>query len=60
MKKTSKKWYQSRTIQVGLASILTSIAMGLTGELQWAEVFFGAQGIAMIILRLVTEDKIEV
>lgn len=53
-----KKFFQSKTIWTGLATIMTGIGMYVSGEQQLQELTMSFVGFIFIILRLVTSTSI--
>lgn len=53
-----KPFYKSKTIWAGIAAIVASAGLYFTGESTWMEAFLGAQGLVVILLRIVTEEPI--
>ena len=53
-----KKLFKSKTFWVGLAQTVTALGLYFTGEQQLNEVLFGAGGVLMIVMRMVTTQSI--
>jgi hypothetical protein len=53
-----KKLFKSKTFWVGLAQVVTALGLYFTGEQQLNEVLFGAGGVLMIVMRMVTTQSI--
>lgn len=56
-KQTSKKWYKSKVVWVGILTILGGVITGISGELQTGSELT-ALGIINIILRYMTSQSI--
>ena len=54
-----KKWYKSKTVKAGVATILTGIALYLTGDQTLQELAITGVGVIFTLLRFVTSESIE-
>ena len=53
-----KKFFQSKTIWAGLATIMTGVGMYVSGEQSLQELVMASVGFIFIILRMVTSKAI--
>ena len=53
-----KKIYQSKTFWAGLLAMVASVGLVATGEATLAEALLGAEGLIVILLRLVTDRPV--
>jgi len=53
-----QKLLKSKTIWVGIIQVLTGLSLYFTGEQNLHEVILGANGILMIIFRLISHDSV--
>jgi hypothetical protein len=54
-----KKMLKSKTVWAGIIQIVTAISLFFTGEQNSHELLFGASGILMIIMRIITTQPLE-
>jgi hypothetical protein len=54
-----KKMLKSKTVWAGIIQIVTSASLFFTGEQTSHELLFGASGILMIIMRIITVKPVE-
>ena len=53
-----KKLLKSKTVWAGLIQVITGVSLYFTGEQSLHEIILGANGILMIIFRLITTESI--
>jgi len=53
-----KSWYESRTIWLGIASIVTAIVSAVAGGAGWQEAVLGAIGVSNVFLRTQTNQPL--
>jgi hypothetical protein len=53
-----KSWYKSKTIWLGVTTIVTAVISAVAGGGSWHEVVLAAVGAANILLRTQTEQPV--
>lgn len=54
-----KKLLKSKTVWLGISQIITGVGMFFTGDQSVFELLFGASGVLVIIMRVITKMSIE-
>ena len=54
----TKKWYNSRLIQLGSAAVLAAVADGVLHDWGWRQIVWAALGALVVILRADTSKAV--
>jgi len=57
--KQVKKWYQSKTIWLGVSAVVSAACAAVAGGAGWQAVILAAVGAAGVYLRTVTDKAVE-